>query len=319
MKSYLYSLLIIGAVSHSLHGHGLAFRVEVEHGRLIVKHSETSAFAPPIFAQNNANDDFSEFLELESVGNIALWDKPGFDLHGPDEQFNLSIELLSRPVIGSPAAQRRVLWYWNPLDGVTESPTDFHLFGTNQRYSTIEADSETAAEPFVLANTLAGQTGFHNHTLLYYGLALDKDFSAPQGIYGFFARLTSNGYDDSDPFLVLFNFLTPHSQMQAASLAIHTASTLPGDYDLDDDIDGRDFLLWQQLVGSTTRTVADASLNGVVDVADLAVWQQNYGTQFGEFAAPSMLQVPEPNPFTMIMAIAILRAGSSRSRSRKRN
>ena len=41
----------------------------------------------------------------------------------------------------------------------------------------------------------------------------------------------------------------------------------------------RDFLVWQRLFGSTSRTVADASLNGVVDAADLynlagALWRR---------------------------------------------
>lgn len=308
MKSYLSALLVISLTSHSLLGHGLALRVEVEDGQLIVKHSESSAFAPPIFAQNNANDDFTEMLDLESIGNIVLWDKPGLDIHIPKEQeyYSLSIKVLSRPVVGSPTAQRRVLWYWNPLGGVVEpSSANFHLLGTNRRYATLEADSETGPEPFLLANTLAGQTGFHNHTLLYYGLSLDENFSAPAGIYGFFAQLTSNGYAASDPFLIFFNYFTPHAQMQAASLAIHAAGTLPGDYNLDEKVDGRDFLLWQRLYGSTTRTVADASLNGVVDAADLTIWQENYDTAFESPTPFNALQIPEPSTFGLF-AILLL-------------
>jgi hypothetical protein len=55
---------------------------------------------------------------------------------------------------------------------------------------------------------------------------------------------------------------------------------LAGDFDLDGDVDGRDFLLWQRQVGSSATPVgsgADADHNGMVDGDDLSVWSQNYG------------------------------------------
>jgi hypothetical protein len=55
---------------------------------------------------------------------------------------------------------------------------------------------------------------------------------------------------------------------------------LPGDFDLDGDVDGRDFLSWQQ-GGSPT----------VVGAIDLANWQTNYG---GASLVAAGIAVPEP-------------------------
>lgn len=60
------------------------------------------------------------------------------------------------------------------------------------------------------------------------------------------------------------------------------ASILPADYDLDGDVDGRDFLAWQY----------DAN------VGDLADWQNNYGV--GSLTAAS-LAVPEPSAIGLLL------------------
>ena len=55
---------------------------------------------------------------------------------------------------------------------------------------------------------------------------------------------------------------------------------LQGDFDLDNDVDGNDFMIWQRNVGLTAgATVADgdADLDGDVDEHDLALWQENLG------------------------------------------
>ena len=61
---------------------------------------------------------------------------------------------------------------------------------------------------------------------------------------------------------------------------------VPGDFDFDGDVDGRDFLLWQRNPG----------------VGDLADWQNNYGTA-GLSAA--VTAVPEPSHFTLLLMTLI--------------
>jgi hypothetical protein len=63
------------------------------------------------------------------------------------------------------------------------------------------------------------------------------------------------------------------------------AAGIPGDFDGDDDVDGRDFLIWQR----------------DTNVGDLADWQNNYGTQPGP---PAVTAVPEPAIFSLIAGLA---------------
>jgi hypothetical protein len=298
-----FALVVLCSVSGDVWGHGTPLDLFVENNRLIAHHPLDQTFAPPIFGQPDEFDDFSDVDSFPPTGNVILWDIPGLDIHDMNGTASLSIEVLARPVIGSPTGEHRVLWYWNPDDETVEqSPAEFHLFGTGARVLTLQPGAEQSPGPFLLASQLEGQVGYHNHSLMFYGL--DDDATAPAGVYGFYARFTSNQYAASDPCLVLFNYFTENEQLADVGLAIHAAATLPGDFDLDDDVDGRDFLLWQRLCGSATRTVADASLNGVVDAADLAIWRQNYGTVFGGETMTTAIVVPEPP--SLLAAIACL-------------
>jgi hypothetical protein len=290
-QSLLIFALMACAPSIAL-GHGAPINVSIENNHLIVLHSQDTRFAPPIFGQNDSSDDFSEADFFPGLGNLVLWDIPGFEIEVPNVNASLAIEVLSRPVIGS-AGGRRSLWYWNPeTETVEASPADFHLLNGEGNALTLHPTNQQQLPPFMMAQSLVGETGTHNHSLLLY--ALDDDASAPAGVYGFFGRLIYNNSIRSDPFLVLFNYFADNVLLDEAGLAIHAAGTLPGDFDLDHKVDGRDFLMWQRLCGSTTRTVADISLNGVVDATDLEIWQAHYGEKFGSLSALNATQVPEP-------------------------
>jgi hypothetical protein len=54
-----------------------------------------------------------------------------------------------------------------------------------------------------------------------------------------------------------------------------------GDYDLDGDVDGGDFLVWQRSYGSSFFLQADGNDDHKVDAADLAIWRDNFGAQIG--------------------------------------
>ena len=84
----------------------------------------------------------------------------------------------------------------------------------------------------------------------------------------------------------------------------------PGDFDLDGDIDGVDFGLWQ--TGYPTASGAllsdgDADGDGDVDGTDFGIWQANYLTNLGGSAA-----IPEPTTMGLLIvgALAILRRRS---------
>lgn len=84
-----------------------------------------------------------------------------------------------------------------------------------------------------------------------------------------------------------------------------------GDYDFDSDVDGTDFLLWQQQLGSMTERFADGSGNGTVDAADLMLWQDAFGRTVLTGAS---IAVPEPPSTVMLVMTVVLTAGIADTR-----
>jgi T5SS/PEP-CTERM-associated repeat protein len=68
---------------------------------------------------------------------------------------------------------------------------------------------------------------------------------------------------------------------------------IPGDFDFDGDVDGRDFLIWQR----------------IPSVGNLSDWQTNYGVSALTAASTA---VPEPNTFGLLFLISLILAVSSR-------
>ncbi len=73
---------------------------------------------------------------------------------------------------------------------------------------------------------------------------------------------------------------------QSVVLQVIEATTLPGDFDNDLDVDGRDFLVWQK--GGSPNPLSSG---------DLALWQGQYGTPFSATANT----VPEPGTLVLLM------------------
>ncbi|MGI9427775.1 MAG: hypothetical protein ACR2NM_03895 [Bythopirellula sp.] len=75
------------------------------------------------------------------------------------------------------------------------------------------------------------------------------------------------------------------------------------DFDSDGDVDGDDFLTWQDnsgLLSGATLEQGDANGDGAVNDDDLQVWNANYGQSNG--ALVSTLQVPEPSSSAIAIA-----------------
>jgi len=117
----------------------------------------------------------------------------------------------------------------------------------------------------------------------------------------------------------------------------HLFSIAPGDYDHDFDVDGADFLIWQQgespnplsqsdlaaweaNYGTTPIQPGDFDFNGVVDghdflkwqldpsVGSLADWEANYGTV--ATLSASSAAVPEPGSLALwVMGLAMVWVG----------
>jgi subtilisin family serine protease len=76
-----------------------------------------------------------------------------------------------------------------------------------------------------------------------------------------------------------FNQFYGYGKVDASGAVDTTLATL-GDFDRDQDVDGRDFLAWQRSFGSTATPVgtgADGDLSGTIGAGDLTIWQDHYG------------------------------------------
>jgi hypothetical protein len=111
--------------------------------------------------------------------------------------------------------------------------------------------------------------------------------------------LAGANLQNSDIYFAYFDYSNP------ISLATNPPPHA-GDFDLDGDVDGADFVAWQQhFPTSTGATLADgdADGDGDVDGADFVVWQQNFPFS----PAPGASPVPEPNALLLgALAIPVL-------------
>ncbi len=110
----------------------------------------------------------------------------------------------------------------------------------------------------------------------------------------------------------------PYGANLVATLGGSNRFTLDGDFSYDStsdtfdgDVDGDDFLLWQQNLGfglgpdvtagaTATREHGDANRDRTVDELDLAIWESNYGSTVAPLSAPSISVVPEPGTLGLI-------------------
>lgn len=257
-RQFRYMLMLavlaaLAACTKIVQAHGTPIHVEKsdEHAeesdeRLIVSLglSDPLGYAPMIFHENDDDGEPFATTNLKDFGRATIWQLPGYDIFGLEENSGLFIEPIARPVADTDPIESRVLWYWNPETAIVE-PADpairLQIRKTESLHTTLSASSETAPPPLQLAAPVAADMIEDNHLVLY---ALDV--AAPDGAYGFFARLTSNLYHPSDPFLIMFNLnVFDYQQMTEAALAINQAALLPGDFNHNGTVDAADYTVWR--------------------------------------------------------------------------
>lgn len=135
-------------------------------------------------------------------------------------------------------------------------------------------------------------------------------FLEPAGISDFGAyavtlrlRTDAEGIEVSDPFIFAFNFGLNSTELDEALNAFGELLDpgLPGDFDADGDVDGSDFLLWQQ---------GDPSDPPSPD--DLSDWLANFGAPNQPPELSSISAIPEPNTVVLAMLGFALLARSKR-------
>jgi hypothetical protein len=264
-------------------GHGTPIHVEIVEEKLVVSQGvpDPNGFAPVMFFENDEDGDPFGELPVPPFGPSVIYQIPGFEISGMDDTSNLALEVLYRPHAGSVPFVHRTLWYWHEQTAEVQ-PAPIEALRLRSALGVTElAPTDGAAPPaLLLANSMAGQQNFHNHGLLTF--LIDNNPVAPPGAYGFFARLSSNRYAPSDPFLVVLNRNVEYENMAAAAAAINAAADdpTPGDYDGNGVVDVDDYQYWRERFGQdiSPLTPPDGNGSGLVDAADYVVWRDRHIT-----------------------------------------
>lgn len=295
-------------------GHGTPVAVNVVGGKLVVSNgvAATTGYADWVFADPDPESWLTPASPTEQFTTL-----PGFRISDMNAGEAISLEVISRPDLTAPGHPPRWLWHWNLAnEEVATAPNDPTLELASQRgflpAVVLRQSTAPATATIKLADVASGDIGVHRHLLSYF---LDDSPTAPDGVYGFFARLKAPGYASSDPFLIALNLnVFDEVQYQAAAGEINVAAGLAGDFDADGDVDGGDLLAWQRELGLTgTYRPADGSLSGAVDAADLAIWKAQFGDLVTLPAATAAAgAVPEASSLALAAwaaALAVLRRG----------
>lgn len=88
----------------------------------------------------------------------------------------------------------------------------------------------------------------------------------------------------------------------AALTSLFTAEALPGDYDLDGDVDTADYDSWKSQYGVVGLASADGNLDGFVDAADFTIWRDAFDA----------VAVAVPEPAALLLAVWGLAAACRR-------
>jgi len=101
-------------------------------------------------------------------------------------------------------------------------------------------------------------------------------------------------------------FLVPGATGVELLVDRRSATSFLGDFNGDGNVDGHDFLTWQQNFGMTGAipSQGDANADGTVDNLDLTRWQQNAGWMQTQHQSNAQV-VPEPSTAILILAAAL--------------
>jgi hypothetical protein len=199
--------------------------------------------------------------------------------------------------------------------------TDFSRRTVNNSYHTdfnemlaavtqLEADDPSRDEPAELTQAVI-------HGL---PLALDHDGNSgtPAQLYDDFLTLLQG---TTSPFTNRtdirfgegpFGEMYVTSKVNGRIYLVTNSVPVPGDFDADGAVTGRDFLVWQREIGDTGgQSPADANRDDVVDAADLAIWTEHYGQVYG-VAQLAASAVPEPATALQFAAAMLAIAATGR-------
>jgi Ca2+-binding RTX toxin-like protein len=248
-------------------------------------------------------------------GIDLLWSGSGNDqLIGGDGHDHLAGGSGDDVLVGGPGSDR--------LEG--ESGQDFLRIGEGNDTVSGGADQDLIIYDAIdeQLDTLVGfELGTAGDTLLLYPVL--ANFDPENHLLSDFVQLGGGGFTNSEllvnlsgiagaPLTVIaeFDFMIEEDlETLIAQGNIVLPTSLPGDFDGNGTVNGRDLLLWQRNVGSTNSPL-DFNVDGEVGKLELFLWQSYYGRD--EFGLLAALSVPEPpsavlaliSGMTMLMSTA---------------
>lgn len=148
----------------------------------------------------------------------------------------------------------------------------------------------------LLAGGIPYESGFLRVDLIApNSLFSDSSLPSELNLSSFAAQISFNLFGDETPPGepdVLF-------MMQSLEEVTH----LESDHDLDGDVDGRDFLIWQRYFGINSNN-GDANSDLIVDGLDLEIWQTQYGSTL--IALSTGIALPEPSNVVGVWGLIFL-------------
>lgn len=178
------------------------------------------------------------------------------------------------------------LFYWDSVGQIEFSPVHPETLTLHDpNFNPAIADgSPEAVSGLRIGTTTGSSLNLHAHRWWW----LESSEAAPaDGVYLAALRVRADGYVPTEPIYFAFStHATPTSVLDAAVFPWIEGNidllNLQGDYNYDGSVDGGDYALWRENLGSTepppvSEGYADGDRDGVVNAADYAVWRENYG------------------------------------------
>lgn len=176
--------------------------------------------------------------------------------------------------------------------GVNSDTYDFRFDLTD--LPATETTQDAFKSPFAAGDWVLGFQSSHNTEAS--GVLRVVASNAPQGPLPLFSR------GDSFPRGILGG-QDPSNIGLRWGISLTASDFLPGDFDLDLDVDSQDVAIWSESFGIDNS--ADADFDGDSDGADFLAWQRNFGAGF----IASELAVPEPSGVVLVVAAVFCLTG----------
>jgi hypothetical protein len=176
-------------------------------------------------------------------------------------------------------------------DGISLKPMDFAIVGGKPIIALIEATADTTsarARLFVYDMTDLSLPLAERQIAVGTTLPLTTPPDPTQ-----FANLNGTGqvkFGAINGNVATIYAMSTNNGIEAFTLTLDPPSVENADFDSDGDVDGADFLTWQQNLGisdgSATSAMGDANGDGNVTAEDLTVWTTQFGPAGGAVAVP---------------------------------